>query len=310
MPTFNEFTFLSNDKVHNIFFRECVPDGNIRGVVQIVHGIAEHSKRYEHFMSFLAENGFVAVADDHLGHGYSIGSDPTDQGWFAENDGWMTVVRDLNSLRLIEQAKYPGLPYFFLGHSMGSFLTRTYIINYPDALTGAVISGTGQNPGPVIAAGKAIGKADIADHGSKHLSDFIHNMAFGAYNKKYNNPRTEFDWLCRDTAVVDAYIADPLSGFQETVGLFVDMMGGLQYIWKSENLNRMNKAMPVYFMSGDMDPVGDYGKGVKKVYERFKKVGMRDVQIKLYPQGRHEMLNELNKDEVYTNVLNWLESKI
>ena len=111
MPTFNEFTFLSNDKVHNIFFRECVPDGNIRGVVQIVHGIAEHSKRYEHFMSFLAENGFVAVADDHLGHGYSIGSDPTDQGWFAENDGWMTVVRDLNNLRLIEQ---DGQPSYFI----------------------------------------------------------------------------------------------------------------------------------------------------------------------------------------------------
>ena len=193
---------------------------------------------------------------------------------------------------------------------MGSFLTRTYIIDHPEGIKGVVISGTGQNPGAVIAAGKLMAKLEMIDNGPMYHSPMLDKLAFGSYNKKYDHVRTKLDWLTRDEAVVDAYIADPLCGAMATAGMFHDMMGGLQYIWKTENLNKMDKSTPVYFMAGDGDPVGNYGEAVKKVYERFLKTGCKDVKLKLYKDGRHEMLNELNKDEVYADVLEWLNSKI
>ncbi len=309
MPSLQEFTFLSSDGKHQVFARECVPDGEVRGVVQIAHGIAEYIDRYIPFMQFLAENGFVAVGNDHLGHGKTAQTDG-ERCFFGEEKGWDLVVEDMDRLRETEAKKYPDVPYFLLGHSMGSFLARTYIIRYPNALHGVIISGTGQNPGAVIAGGKLIAKLERSKHGANYPSMRINKMAFGSYTKRYENVRTSLDWLSRDPAVVDAYVADPLCGMPASAGLFLDMMNGLQYIWKSENLNRMNKAMPVFFYSGDMDPVGNYGKGVKKVYDRFLKVGMRDVLLKLYPEGRHEMLNEINKEAVYEDILSWLNSKL
>lgn len=311
MPTVtvNQFTFLSSNGKNNVFVRECVPAGEIRGVVQIAHGIAEHSARYLPFMEFLAQNGFVAVANDHLGHGRTI-ADESELCFFAEENGWNLVVEDMDRLHRVEAAKYPDAPYFIMGHSMGSFLTRTYIIQHPQGLKGAVISGTGQNPGVVVAAGKLMANQEIRKHGAKYHSEKLDKLAFGNYTKGYDHVRTPSDWLTRDEKIVDAFIADPLCGSVASAGLFRDMMGGLQYIWKSENLERMNKAMPVYFFAGDKDPVGGNGKNVEKVYRRFLKVGMQDVRLKLYPEGRHEMLNELNKDEVYADVLNWLESKL
>ena len=193
---------------------------------------------------------------------------------------------------------------------MGSFLTRTYIIDHPEGLKGVIISGTGQNPAAVVAAGKLMAKLEMIDNGPMYHSPTLDKLAFGSYNKKYDHVRTKLDWLTRDEAVVDAYIADPLCGAMATAGMFHDMMGGLQYIWKTENLNKMDKSTPVYFMAGDGDPVGNYGEGVKKVYNRFLKVGCKDVKLKLYKDGRHEMLNELNKDEVYADILDWLNSKI
>ena len=150
----------------------------------------------------------------------------------------------------------------------------------------------------------------MIDNGPMYHSPMLDKLAFGSYNKKYDHVRTKLDWLTRDESIVDAYIADPLCGAMATAGMFHDMMGGLQYIWKTENLNKMDKSTPVYFMSGDGDPVGNYGEAVKKVYERFLKTGCKDVKLKLYKDGRHEMLNELNKDEVYADVLEWLNSKI
>lgn len=309
MPSFNEFTFLSSNGKNNVFVRECVPDGEIRGVVQIAHGIAEHSGRYVPFMEFLAGNGFVAVANDHLGHGKTA-ADESELCYFAPKNGWDLVVEDMDQLHRIEAAKYPDVPYFVMGHSMGSFLTRTYIIRHPNGLKGAIISGTGQNPGVVVSSGKLMAKLEIIDHGDKYRSPMLDKLAFGNYNKGYETVRTHSDWLTRDETIVDAFIADPLCGKVATAGLFYDLMTGLQFIWKTENLNKMNKAMPVYFFAGDKDPVGGNGENVKKVYNRFLKVGMQDVRLKLYKDGRHEMLNELNKDEVYADVLAWLNSKL
>ena len=287
----------------------CVPDGEVRAVVQIVHGIAEHIARYDDFMSFLASNGLVAVGTDHLGHGKSIESDEQ-TGFFAYDNGWDYVVRDEEVLRLAMHENYPELPIIVFGHSMGSFMARTLLIRYPDAFNAAIISGTGNQGAALVNGGLIMGNLVTGLKGAHHYSKFLNNLAFGSYNKIYDNPKTEYDWLSRDEANVQKYIDDPLCGFIPSCSLFRDMMTGVKFITNKKNLTAMNKNMPVYFMSGDMDPVGECGKGVQKAYNNFLEAGMKDVSIKLYPGGRHEMLNEINKDEVYTDILAWLDSKI
>ena len=309
MPSFHDFRFLSTDGKHKVFARECTPDGEVRAVLQIAHGVAEHIYRYAPFMEFLADNGFVVVANDHLGHGKTAENEQ-ELCFFAEKDGWNDVVSDMDQLHKLTAAKYPDVPYFLFGHSMGSFLTRTYIIDHPEGLKGVIISGTGQNPAAVVAAGKLVAKLEMIDNGPMYHSPKLDKLAFGSYNKIYDKVRTDYDWLCRDEAQVDKYIADPLCGFIPTCSLFRDMMSGIKIVTTQKNLESMNKDTPVYFMSGDMDPVGECGKGVKLAYENFKKAGMKDVSIKLYKDGRHEMLNELNKDEVYSDILAWINSKI
>lgn len=287
----------------------CVPDAEPRAIVQIIHGIAEYIDRYDEFMSFLADNGIIAVGTDHLGHGKSIESDEQ-TGFFAYDNGWDYVVRDEEVLRLAMHENYPELPIIVFGHSMGSFMARTLLIRYPDAFNAAIISGTGNQGAALVNGGLIMGNLVTGLKGAHHYSKFLNNLAFGSYNKIYDNPKTEYDWLSRDEANVQKYIDDPLCGFIPSCSLFRDMMTGVKFITNKKNLTAMNKDMPVYFMSGDMDPVGECGKGVQKAYNNFLEAGMKDVSIKLYPGGRHEMLNEINKDEVYTDILAWLESKI
>ena len=310
MITENNYTFRSADGVTPIHVREWVPDCDINGVVQIAHGINEYIGRYADFARFLASKGFVVVGNDHLGHGESVLS-PDCLGFFALDDGWYKVVADMEQLRELTAAKWPEAPYFLFGHSMGSFLTRTYMIRYPGAkLSGVILSGTGQAPAPIVAAGRFLCDGDMLKNGPTHRSETISNVAFGSYNKAFEPKRTKYDWLTRDEAVVDAYAKDPLCTFTPTTSLFRDMMYGLSIIGRQRNLAKMNKDLPVYFMSGDKDPVGGDGVQVAKVYSMFVRAGMKDVFYKFYKDGRHEMLNELNKDEVYADVLEWLNSKI
>ena len=309
MPSFHDDTILSGDKKTELRVRHCLPETTPKAVVQIAHGIAEHVERYDDFAAFLAENGFVVVANDHLGHGKSI-LKPEMQGFFAETGGWELVVGDMRRLYERTHADFPELPYFLFGHSMGSFLTRTYLIRHRDGLRGAVLSGTGQQPGAVVAAGLMMGNREIKKHGAAYQSEFLNNMAFGSYTKGIEPLRTVSDWLSRDEAAVDRYVADPLCGFIPTAGLFRDMMHGIAFNQNAKNVARMKKDLPIYFMSGDHDPVGANGKGVMKAYQSFLKAGMTDVTLKLYSGGRHEMLNEINKDEVYADVLAWLNSKL
>lgn len=298
-----EFTISSKGK-GNLHCCLWEPEGEVRGVVQLVHGIAEYTARYDDIAAYLTKHGFVVVGEDHMGHGGSI-SDDTVQGYFYK--GWETAADDTYSLLEKTKAEYPGKPYFLYGHSMGSFLTRTILYRHPDAgLTGALISGTGWQPAPILAVGLAVCQAEAKKHGDTYVSETVKKLMFGGYTKGYENPRTELDWLSRDEKVVDAYIADPLCGFDATVGLSMAMLSGMKMNEKKENLAKMPKDLPVYFFSGDMDPVGANGKGVKQTVEAFKKAGMKDVSVKLYPQGRHEMHNELNRDEVYADVLNFL----
>ena len=309
MPTFKDFYFNSSTGKNKIHARMCVPDAEPRAIVQIIHGIAEYIDRYDEFMSFLADNGIIAVGTDHLGHGKSIESEEQ-TGFFAYDNGWDYVVRDEEVLRLAMHENYPELPIIVFGHSMGSFMARTLLIRYPDAFNAAIISGTGNQGAALVNGGLFMGNLVTGLKGAHHYSKFLNNLAFGSYNKIYDNPKTEYDWLSRDEANVQKYIDDPLCGFIPSCRLFRDMMTGVKFITNKKNLTAMNKDMPVYFMSGDMDPVGECGKGVQKAYNNFLEAGMKDVSIKLYPGGRHEMLNEINKDEVYTDILAWLGSKI
>lgn len=309
MPTFKDFYFNSSTGKNKIHARMCVPDAEPRAIVQIIHGIAEYIDRYDEFMSFLADNGIIAVGTDHLGHGKSIESEEQ-TGFFAYDNGWDYVVRDEEVLRLAMHENYPELPIIVFGHSMGSFMARTLLIRYPDAFNAAIISGTGNQSAALVNGGLFMGNLVTGLKGAHHYSKFLNNLAFGSYNKIYDNPKTEYDWLSRDEANVQKYIDDPLCGFIPSCSLFRDMMTGVKFITNKKNLTAMNKDMPVYFMSGDMDPVGECGKGVQKAYNNFLEAGMKDVSIKLYPGGRHEMLNEINKDEVYTDILAWLDSKI
>lgn len=309
MPTFKDFYFNSSTGKNKIHARMCVPDAEPRAIVQIIHGIAEYIDRYDEFMSFLADNGIIAVGTDHLGHGKSIESEEQ-TGFFAYDNGWDYAVRDEEVLRLAMHENYPELPIIVFGHSMGSFMARTLLIRYPDAFNAAIISGTGNQGAALVNGGLLMGNLVTGLKGAHHYSKFLNNLAFGSYNKIYENPKTEYDWLSRDEANVQKYIDDPLCGFIPSCSLFRDMMTGVKFITNKKNLTAMNKDMPVYFMSGDMDPVGECGKGVQKAYNNFLEAGMKDVSIKLYPGGRHEMLNEINKDEVYTDILAWLDSKI
>ena len=309
MPEFRDFFYRSSTGKNEIHARICTPDGAPKGIVQIAHGIAEHIDRYEDFMRFLAENGYIAVGNDHLGHGKSAAT-PEEQGIFAENGGWNYVVEDMKKLWETVREQYPDLPYVFFGHSMGSFLTRTFLIKYPDLYDAAILSGTGHQSAALVNGGYLAAQLMTRKNGPRSSGQALNDMAFGSYCKRIENPRTPFDWLSRDNETVDRYIADPLCGFVCKTSLYRDMMGGLKFLTSQKNINTMNKKAPVYFMSGAEDPVGDYGKGVEKAYKAFCSAGLTDVMIRLYPGGRHEMLNEINRDEVKQDILTWLNDRI
>lgn len=296
-----EFSSLSGGTLHGYRWE---PEGKPVAVVQIIHGIAEHMLRYDEFARFLNAHGVLVVAEDHMGHGKSEGT----RLYFS--GGWETAAEDCYTLLKMTHGELPELPYFLFGHSMGSFLTRTLLIRHPEApLAGAVICGTGWQPGAVLAAGRtlcALEKQRVGDTGHSAL---LTNLMFGAYNKKFKPNRTPNDWICTDPAVVDRYTADPLCGGDATVGLSRELLRGLGFIQKRANLKKMNKALPVFFIAGHSDPVGAMGKGVEKTAARFRAVGMRQVALRLY-DGRHEILNEPNREEVYGDVGNFVQTHL
>ena len=280
------------------------PDGKPRGVIQIVHGVAEHIQRYAEFAEFMAGQGFLVVAEDHMGHGGSIGDDDA-QGYFQ--GGWFKAVADVHRLLTYTRMEEPEVPYILLGHSMGSFMVRTLLMKYPACgIRGAIISGTAWMHRGVINSGIAAATLIGKRSGFDQPSNMLQQMMFGGYNRKVEHQRTEFDWLTRDAHIVDEYIADPLCGFTVTAGLTRDLLTGLKFIQEPENLEKMDKRLPVFFISGNDDPVGNYGQGVKQSVKAFTQVGMENVSMRLYPLCRHEVLNELNREEVYQDILEWI----
>lgn len=287
---------------------EWAPEGPPRGIVHLVHGISEHIGRYDETARFLAEHGFLVCGEDHLGHGRTV----TDgsYGFFAPENGWTLAARDVRALRKVEGARHPNLPYFLLGHSMGSFLTRTYLILWPGTVSGAVLMGTGQEPAPLVALGKRISALECRRLGPRGVSPLVHTLSLGAYNRRFRPSRTPSDWLSRDPAEVDAFLADPLCQSRPTVSLFRDMMGGLQLIARRDQLARMDPSVPVCFLSGQEDPVGGMGRGVEQVVRMFQDAGCRDLSLHLYPGARHELFHEQNRREVWADLLDWLEDRL
>ena len=309
MAITSEFFFPSSDGKTLIHVNQWTPsERRILGVVQIAHGVAEYGARYAPFARFLCGHGFVVVANDHLGHGQSlIPGGP--MFYLGEKDGWWNVVDDMECLRGRVDKVFPDRPYFLFGHSMGSFLSRTHLIRYPGRLDGCILCGTGHQSPALIAGGKLIADREIRRLGKKAFSARADDLAFGAYNKAFAPTRTRFDWVSASEENVDAYIADPLCGGDTTLGLFRDMLDGLSYITRQSNMDKMDADLPVFFIAGDQDPVGDMGKGVRKAHDCFKKAGIRDLSIKLYHGLRHEILNEASRQYVYRDVLDWLEAR-
>ncbi len=284
------------------------PEESPKAVVQIVHGIAEFIERYDEFAAYLNGLGFLVVAEDHMGHGQSVGENGI-QGYF--HGGWFTAVEDTMTLLRETQAAYPDIPYVLFGHSMGSFMARTILCKYPDSgISAAVICGTGWQPAALLPPVTRFIEAVCRKDGEDKPSAFLENLVFGSYNKRVEHPRTAYDWLSRDAKIVDAYIAHPMCGFTPTAGLLREMMKGLTYIEKPAHLEAMKKDLPVFFVAGGDDPVGSYGKGVKHTVSEFKKAGMTDVSCRIYPLCRHEILNEINRQEIFEDIGGWILKKV
>lgn len=311
MTNMTEFTFLSTDGKTQLHGMRWEPEGgSVRAVLQICHGVAEHIARYDAFARYLNGLGIAVVGHDHLGHGLSLpeGGTPV---YFGAGNTWNTVVDDIYVLHQRIRLWYPDVPLCIMGHSMGSFLTRTYLIRYPGTVKAAVIMGTGWQPKAVIAGGMAVAKAVGAVVGENGISDLVTNLAFGAYNKLFAPNRTSCDWLSADEDNVDAYMADPLCGADATVGLFRQMLSGIRFNQKLSNLRQMDPRIPVLFVAGEKDPVGDCGNGVRRTYQEFRRAGVQDCTLKLYPGLRHEILNEkAQQQQIFEDIGQWLTSKL
>lgn len=302
------FTFHGIDN-KKIFTHQWLPDDTekIKAVVQIAHGMAEHSARYTRYAEKLVHAGYAVYANDHRGHGKTAG-DIDSLGYFADNDGWNLVVSDMHQLTQTIKKNHPGLPVFLFGHSMGSFLSRDYMFTYGEDISGVILSATAGDPGLLGKIGQVVAKTEASLRGKKAKSPMLDKLSFGSFNKAFTPNRTAYDWLSRDDGEVDKYANDPMCGTVFTTGFFRDLLGGLQKINNKTNISNVPKNLPVYLFAGANDPVGERTKGVKKVFKAFKKAGIRDLSIKFYEDGRHEMHNEINRDEVFEDVINWFDS--
>ena len=308
-PIKEKFSFKSSNGTNTIKGFVIRPQNPpYKAIVQISHGMIEHSDRYEEFMTFMAQQGYVMVAHDHLGHKNSV-NDDSELGFMAHKDGYIHVLSDLATTAGRVRKSFPQLKLFLLGHSMGSFYARAFAAKYPYLVDGIIISGTG-GPNPMEAAGKALINLLMKFEGEKATSKLIAKIIFGSYLDKIENPKTASDWLTRDEEQVAKYRADKYCRFYFTLSGYKDLINILSLANSNECYENTKKDIPYFIFSGDMDPVGEWGKGVQKVYESYKNCGVGDITLKLYPGGRHEMLNELNKDEVYADVYNWIESKL
>lgn len=275
-------------------------------ILQIVHGMAEHVERYEPLAKFLTDRGIIVTGENHLGHGKSVSEDGK-HGYFCRRDPATVVVRDVHRLKKMNQEKYPGLPYFIMGHSMGSFITRNYLGRYGSGIDGAIIMGSGIMPNALTVSTQSFMKFLRMFFGGKHISKVCDKLAFGSYNARITNPRTAFDWLSCDEVQVDKYMADPWCGFTFTLNGMITLMELIKRAHSDDYVNKIPKQIPLFIVAGEEDPVGNYGEvvpGLKAIYDAK---GIENVEAKSYAGARHEILNENCKEEVMEDIYTWLQ---
>lgn len=302
------FTFISSTK-ETIYAQKWLQEDRkeYKGVIQLVHGMQEHIGRYDEFANILAKQGYIVIGHDHLGHGHTVKNEKK-FGYFAKEDGWNRLVEDIHILQNQISNQYPNLPYIIFGHSMGSLLVRTYLTKYDDMVSGVVLSGTsGQKFGLLI--GQLLAKGIILFKGDLYRSHLLEYLVTGSFNKKFKPTRTKADWTTRNEQEVDKYQKDALCGINFTARGYLDLLKGTYYLSKQKNIDK-TKYLPIYLFSGDHDPVGRMGKGVIRVYHMLEKAGLKDITIRLFQNGRHEMLNEVNKEEVLFYLFKWLDKII
>lgn len=282
-----------------------LPENELKGIVQIVHGMEEHIDRYDEFARFLARNGFVVGAHDHVGHGKSV-LDVRDLGHITLDQGDAVLVNDIDRVRRALFEQFSDLPYFIFGHSMGSFVTRVYLSEHAQGVQGAIICGTGNQPALLARSGNLLAHTIGTVMGERYKSKVLDSMGAGGFARAIENPRTPLDWISVDPAVVDAYIDDPLCGVMFTVGGYAALTGVVAWAVDPRVAARIPKDLPLLFIAGAEDPVGENGKAVVRAVELYRDVGMKDVSLILYPGMRHEILNEPGKQTVYADVLAWL----
>ncbi|NRD78236.1 alpha/beta hydrolase [Bacillus sp. BRMEA1] len=280
-----------------------------RVIVQLAHGMAEHIKRYDHFAQKLVSESIFVYGNDHRGHG-ETGKRNNRIGYFADVQGFEKVVHDMAVLTSKIELDFPSVPIILFGHSMGSFLSRRYIQLFGERLSGVILSGTGGDPGIMGKIGRMIAAREMKKKGRTTPSPLLNSLTFGNYNKAFHPARTEFDWLSRDENEVDKYIEDPDCGGIFTSGFFYDLLEGLETINKPENISLIPAKLPIWLISGSLDPVGNNTKGVLKTYQAFKKAGIIDVSYQFYENARHELLNEMNKENVEADIIHWIKDRV
>ncbi|MCI9287815.1 MAG: alpha/beta hydrolase [Clostridia bacterium] len=296
------FTSSAKESVHAKIWK----NDNIKrykGIVQLVHGMQEYIERYDEFAKLLADSGYIVVGHDHLGHGDTAKED-SDFGYFAKENGWDRLAEDVHILQNKVSKEYPELPYIIFGHSMGSLVVRTYLTKYKDDLAGVILCGTSGQKGGLL-VGQILTKLIMIFRGDRYRSSLLEYLITGSFNKKFKPNRTKADWTSRDEEVVDKYQKDSKCGFNFTTNGYLNLLKGSYYLSKQRNINKTLN-VPILLISGDKDPVGGMGKGVIRVFDMLEKAGLDKVSIRLFKDARHELLNEINKDEVCYVILDWL----
>lgn len=289
-----------------LFVYRWLPEGRARAAVQIAHGLAEHAGRYARLAAALCTAGYAVYASDHRGHGRTA-TGAAQIGVLAEHDGWNKCIEDLRELTARIAVEQPDLPIVLLGHSMGSFMVQQFLTEHGEALAGAVLSGSNGKLPPIVPIALLLAHLERLRAGPRGKSAVMHALLFGAFNRPFRPARTAFDWLSRDAAEVDKYIADPLCGFEPTIGLHIDMLRALLEIAKPARQARIPKHLPIYVLHGDRDPVAA---NITQLLDAYRHAGLTNVTCKAYPGGRHECFNEINRDEVTQDLVAWLDTAV
>lgn len=301
--------FVCSDE-HKIAYRIWLPkqENKPSAFLQILHGVAEHGERYERFAKVLNKKGIAVFSSDHRGHGKTASEN--EKGWFAEKDGWFRIADDAFELANYISNEYSAPRMFLLGHSMGSFLSRTIMVQHPNFYSGVVLMGTGASQGILGSIGKMIAKHEIKKNGSRTPSELLNKLSFAPFNKKFEPIKTSFDWLSSDPIEVEKYISDSDCGFVCSCGLYFDLLTGIDFANDKKKASTLPNDLPILIISGDQDPVGGFSKGVKKVFSLYQEAGIADLSLKLIPNARHEILNETTRKETSEFILDWITSRI